>query len=72
MLETFYNQLAPYYKYLYDDWSKSVEKQAAILDQVIQEYFGDNINRIHDVACGIGTQAIGLAELGYRVTGSDI
>ncbi len=72
MLEKFYNQLAPYYKYLYDDWDRSVEKQAAILDQVIQEYFGDKVNNILDVACGIGTQAIGLTESGYRVTGSDI
>ena len=28
--------------------------------------------RILDCACGIGTQAIGLASLGYNVTGSDI
>ena len=32
----------------------------------------DKSARILDCACGIGTQAIGLAAVGYNVTGSDI
>jgi SAM-dependent methyltransferase len=72
MVENFYNQLAPQYKNLYQDWDESIAKQASTLDRVIKEYFGDRIKTIRDVACGIGTQALGLSELGYRVIGSDI
>lgn len=72
MTDSYYDQLAPFYKYIYRDWESSVGKQAAVLDQVIQEYFGDKVGRILDAACGIGTQAIGLAELGYQITGTDI
>lgn len=30
------------------------------------------MHRVLDVACGIGTQAIGLAERGFQVTASDV
>ncbi len=72
MIETFYDQLAPYYKYLYADWEASVQRQAAALDSVVREFFGLDARRILDAACGIGTQSIGLASLGYIVTASDI
>lgn len=72
MNDSYYNQLAPFYKYIYQDWESSVGKQAAVLDQVIREYFGEKVKKILDAACGIGTQAIGLAELGYQMTGTDI
>jgi SAM-dependent methyltransferase len=72
MLESFYDQLSPYYKYLFQDWDASVERQASALDEVIREYFGGHIHSILDAACGIGTQAIGLSQKGYEVTGSDI
>jgi SAM-dependent methyltransferase len=72
MLETYYNRLAPYYKYIYADWEAGIQRQAGILNDVIREYFGDKIQHILDAACGIGTQSIGLAQLGYKVTASDI
>ncbi len=72
MLESYYNRLTPYYKYIYADWEASLQRQAGILDGVIREYFGDKMERVLDAACGIGTQSIGLAQLGYRVTASDI
>lgn len=72
MTDSYYNQLAPFYKYIYKDWEESVEKQAGVLDQVIQEYFGGKVIKILDATCGIGTQSIGLAELGYQLTGTDI
>ena len=43
-----------------------------MLDNVIHEYFGGKVQRILDAACGIGTQSIGLAQLGYTITASDI
>jgi SAM-dependent methyltransferase len=72
VIETFYDQLAPYYQYLYADWEASVQRQAAALDSVIREFFGPNAHDILDAACGIGTQSIGLAALGYTVIASDI
>jgi SAM-dependent methyltransferase len=72
MIEGFYNQLSPYYKYLFRDWNASVERQAAILDEVIREYFGWNVHAILDAACGIGTQTLGLAQKGYQLTASDL
>jgi SAM-dependent methyltransferase len=72
MIDDYYNQLAPYYKLMHHDWNASVDRQATILDGVIREFFGPNVHNILDAACGIGTQSIGLAQLGYQVTASDI
>jgi SAM-dependent methyltransferase len=72
MLGSYYNHLAPYYKYIYADWDASLQRQAGMLDSVIREYFGDKVQRILDAACGIGTQSIGLAQLGYAIASSDI
>lgn len=72
MLENFYDQLSPYYKYVFQDWNASVERQATLLDEVIREYFSRRVHSILDAACGIGTQAIGLAQKGYQLTAADI
>ncbi len=72
MVEAYYDKLAPYYKYIYPDWERSVEYQAAALDEVIREFFGTQASTVLDAACGIGTQSIGLAKLGYKVTGYDL
>jgi len=72
MIESYYDALAPYYKLMYPNWEASVERQAAALDGVIRETIGEHVETILDAACGIGTQSIGLARLGYRVTASDI
>ena len=72
MIETYYDQLAPYYRFLHQDWAASVSRQAAALAEVIHQYFGPQVRRILDAACGIGTQSLGLAGLGYEVTASDI
>ncbi|HEU0302364.1 MAG TPA: class I SAM-dependent methyltransferase, partial [Longimicrobium sp.] len=42
------------------------------LDAVIRAELGTGGGTVLDVACGIGTQSLGLAALGYAVTGSDI
>jgi SAM-dependent methyltransferase len=68
----FYDQLSPFYDLIYPDWDASVRRQASQLDSVIRELWGSRVQTILDAACGIGTQAIGLAQLGYHVTGSDI
>lgn len=71
--EDFYDALAPFYHLIFPDWDASVARQAAALDQVIRAELGDTEGRtVLDVACGIGTQALGLAALGYEVTASDL
>jgi len=72
MIENYYDSLAPFYKFIYRDWNASVRSQANALDTVIREFTGNESKTVLDVACGIGTQSIGLAKLGYRVTSSDL
>jgi SAM-dependent methyltransferase len=68
----FYDNLAPFYHLIYADWEGSLRRQASQLDGIINEYFKKKISAVLDVSCGIGTQAIGLAQLGYQVTASDL
>ena len=69
--QTFYNKLATQYDKFYPDWDAAVEQEAEFLQALFREHGFDPEARILDCACGIGTQAIGLAALGYSVTGSD-
>lgn len=66
-----YEELAPYYHLIFQDWSASIARQAGQLSQIIAARW-PKPGRVLDVACGIGTQALGLAALGYRVVGSDL
>ncbi len=70
--QTFYDDLASQYDKLFLDWHSATREQALILDILFQNGGYDGTARILDCACGIGTQAIGLASLGYHVTASDI
>lgn len=70
--QTFYDDLAAQYDKLFLDWQSTTHEQASILDQLFREQGLDAPARVLDCACGIGTQAIGLAALGYHVTASDI
>ena len=71
-LDEFYDQLAPLYHLIYSDWEASMTQQAAALDSILQEFWGAETTTILDVACGIGTQTLGLLQLGYQVTASDL
>ena len=70
--QTFYNNMASQYDKLFLDWQATTREQAVILNKLFQESGFDKTATILDCACGIGTQAIGLAVLGYSVTASDI
>lgn len=72
MTQAFYDQLAPYYHLLYPDWDASIARQSGGLALVLEEFGVPRGSRILDAACGIGTQSLGLAQLGYHVTASDI
>lgn len=70
--QSFYDHLAAQYDKLFLDWDATTQEQAVILDRLFVNNGYDKSAHILDCACGIGTQAIGLAALGYHITASDI
>jgi len=68
----FYESLASSYHLIFDDWDKAIERQAGILNPLLIARTHDCSLKILDCACGIGTQALGLAGLGHQVVGSDL
>lgn len=72
IIQTFYDKLATQYDKLFLDWKAAAEEQALILNKIFsQNGFNKNAS-VLDCACGIGTQALGLALEGYKVIASDI
>jgi glycine/sarcosine N-methyltransferase len=68
-----YDALANHYHLMFENWEASVERQAAALSSILQRQCGlASTARILDCACGIGTQALGLAKVGFRVCGCDV
>src|SRR5579864_9304401 len=68
----FYDGFASDYHLAYGgNWESESERQGVALDLLIRELVPD-ARDVLDCSCGIGTQAIGLARLGYRVHGTDI
>ena len=72
IIQSFYDNLASQYDKLFLDWQAATKEQAILLDKLFKENGYDKKSKILDCACGIGTQAIGLATMGYNVTASDI
>ena len=70
--QDFYDKMATQYDKLFLDWESTTHEQAAILNKLFNGNGFDSTAHLLDCACGIGTQSIGLAALGYRVTASDI
>lgn len=64
----YYDTLAEDYHLLYRDWEASMEREGLML----RRWFKDRkIVTVLDASCGTGTQAIALAQIGYRVLASD-
>ena len=72
IVQTFYDDMASQYDKLFLDWESTTKEQAVILNKIFTDNGFDHTAHILDCACGIGTQTIGLAGLGYNVTASDI
>jgi SAM-dependent methyltransferase len=67
-----YDELEACYHLIFENWDASIARQAGVLGPLIESACGKSRVRIMDAACGIGTQAIGLAMRGHAVTGSDL
>lgn len=72
IVQQFYDGLAAQYDKLFLDWQATTREQAGMLDNLFRANGFDTSARVLDCACGIGTQAVGLARCGYAVTASDI
>ncbi len=71
-VDTFYDTLAPWYHLIFEDWDASIARQGQLLNAIIAERWGAKPHRILDVAVGIGTQTIALAQHGHSLIGADI
>lgn len=72
---TFFDAMAADYHLIFQDWEQAQEQQGHLLDRLIRTYVDASRYplMVLDCACGIGTQAIGLAkQRGYRIHASDI
>src|SRR5579863_6875164 len=68
----FYDELAPFYHLIFEDWERSIERQAGVLNKLVETHLGPGRFKVLDCACGIGTQSIGFALRGHAVVGSDL
>ena len=68
----FYDPLSRDYHLIYADWNAAIESQSRAIDKIIRAEIGAPPLDLLDCACGIGTQAIGLALRGYRVHATDL
>lgn len=67
----FYESLADHYHLIFDDWDRTIERQAETLNRLLASEIPTHPLKILDCSCGIGTQAIGFAKMGHRVVASD-
>lgn len=70
--QTFYDSMATQYDKLFQNWEATTREQAELISRLFAANGFDKNARVLDCACGIGTQTIGLAMLGYNMTASDI
>lgn len=71
----FYDDLAVDYHLIFVDWQDAASSQGVVLSTFIHSKLpglGKVGATLLDCSCGIGTQAIGLAKHGFKVTGTDI
>lgn len=68
----YYDYFAEKYHIMVKDWSQSIATQGKILGNLFNKYAKRVVKKVLDCTCGIGIQAISLANEGFIVTGSDI
>lgn len=70
--EEFYDGLAGEYHLIFQDWWETAEDHGEIIRRLLLDLGVHPGDRLLDCTCGIGTQALPLALLGYRLLGADI
>ena len=70
MNEQFYDSMADHFHLIFEDWDASMRRQGAAIARLLPPT--EEAGVILDAACGIGTQSLSLAAIGYAVEGSDI
>src|ERR1700721_3595644 len=69
----FYDSLASDYHKLYKDWTSASVRHGDIISRLLIRFGITPANGpITDVACGIGTQTLGMGEAGWSVIASDL
>jgi SAM-dependent methyltransferase len=70
----FYDELAPYYDLIFEDWDASRSRQGEVIAGLMHRLLPDVTSpfRVLDATAGIGTQSIPLAQLGFDVTSRDL
>src|SRR5579859_1475985 len=65
----FYTAVAEHYHLFYRDWEAAIDREGATLRRTLE---ARGAKTVLDASCGPGTQAIGLARLGFAVVATDI
>jgi SAM-dependent methyltransferase len=72
-VQDFYDDLSSYYHLIYKDWEASIASQAAALGPILVRECASTMSMtVLDCACGVGTQSLGLAKVGFRIAGTDL
>lgn len=66
----FYDAMAETQHLIFKDWNAAIAWQAEVFGRWVETRGGPL--RILDCSCGIGTQALGLAQRGHSVVGTDL
>ena len=69
--ESFYESLAPDYHLLFDDWWSAAQWHGGVIADLLAAR-GITGGHLLDCTCGVVTQALSSAALGYRVIGTDL
>ncbi|MFI7481916.1 class I SAM-dependent methyltransferase [Kocuria sp. M1R5S2] len=67
----FYDALASEYHLLFGHWWSAAQWHGRVIADIVAQR-GITEGRLLDCTCGIGTQCLPLAMLGYRVTAADV
>jgi SAM-dependent methyltransferase len=68
----FYDGLAAGYDALFEDWWTAAQWHGGVVAALLTDRGVRPPASVLDCTCGIGTQALPLAALGYRVAGTDV
>lgn len=62
-----YDELADHYHLIFENWDASIARQASAIAPILERECGPaRMTRVLDCACGIGTQVLGLTEIGIH------